>query len=92
MPLRERNEIGRVSSPRDLERVSALGEEEICDALGSVVRRDMEGCPSLLVLGIDVGPLSRSARAVESVLSDRLAVWSAVCPFSSRAFTSSAIV
>jgi hypothetical protein len=57
MPLGERKQIGRVSSPRHLQGVSALGEKQIHDALGSVERRNMKGCPSVVVLGIDVGSL-----------------------------------
>jgi hypothetical protein len=59
VPLRERNEIGRVSSPCHLQGVRALGEKQICDALGSVVRRNMERRPSVLVLGIDVSSVRK---------------------------------
>jgi hypothetical protein len=61
VPLRERNEIGRVSSPRDLQGVCPLGEKEIYDALGSVVGRDMKGGPSVLVLGVDVGSVRKKS-------------------------------
>jgi hypothetical protein len=63
VPLRKRNEIGRVSSPRDLQGVCPLGEKQIDDAFRSIIRCDMKGCPSVLVLGVDVGLLrKKSAR------------------------------
>lgn len=56
---RERNQIGRVSSPRHLQGVSALGEKQIHDAFGSVIGRHMKRRPSVLVLGIDIGSLAK---------------------------------
>jgi hypothetical protein len=63
VPLGESDEIRRVSSPRHLERVSAIGEKPIHDAFSSIERCDMEGCPSLFVLGIDIGsPFKKRTR------------------------------
>jgi hypothetical protein len=59
VPLRECNEIGRVSSPRDLQGVCPLGEKQIHDAFRSIIRCDMQGRPSVVVLGIDVGLLRK---------------------------------
>ena len=58
---RERNEVGRVSSPRHLQGVGALGEKQIHDAFGSVIGRHMKRRPSVLVLGVDIGSLPKKS-------------------------------
>ena len=59
MLLGEGNQIGRVSRPRDFRGVSPFGQEQVHDALGSVERRDVKRCPSLLVLRVDVCTLRK---------------------------------